>query len=100
MPEFKFSCPQCGQNIQCDTGYAGVQINCPGCQQTIIVPQPAGLSAPPALPPAAPSSARASAAAPATNRRTAAAQPPVKSHTLRNVLVITACVVFVLLAGL
>lgn len=38
MAEFKFSCPQCRQNIQCDTSYAGSRINCPACQQSIIVP--------------------------------------------------------------
>jgi transcription elongation factor Elf1 len=31
MAEFKFSCPQCGQRIQCDAGYAAAQINCPSC---------------------------------------------------------------------
>jgi hypothetical protein len=40
MAEFKFSCPQCGQHIQCDTGYAGMQIDCPICQKPIVVPQP------------------------------------------------------------
>lgn len=74
MAEFEFSCPQCGQNIQCDTDYAGTQINCPACQQAIV--------APPSL--------RAASAAP----------PPVtaKSRTVRNVLVIAAAVV--VLAGL
>jgi hypothetical protein len=99
MPEFKFSCPQCGQHIQCDTAYAGAQINCPGCQQSITVPQPPGVSAPPPLPPVAPSGARVGAA-PIAGQRPSAPPPPAKSHTLRNVLVITACVVFVLFAGL
>ncbi len=41
MAEFKFICPQCKQHIQCDSGYIGSQINCPACQQAIIVlPQP------------------------------------------------------------
>jgi hypothetical protein len=40
MTEFKFSCPQCGQLIQCGTSYAGTQINCPVCQQVIVAPQP------------------------------------------------------------
>jgi hypothetical protein len=40
MAEFKFFCPQCGRQIQCDPGYAGTQINCPGCQQPITVPPP------------------------------------------------------------
>lgn len=39
MAEFKFSCPQCGRHIQCDTGYSGRQINCPICQKSIVVPQ-------------------------------------------------------------
>jgi hypothetical protein len=38
MAEFKFSCPQCKQKIQCDSSYAGSQINCPVCQRAIIVP--------------------------------------------------------------
>ncbi len=40
MAEFKFSCPQCGQNIQCGVSYSGAQINCPTCQKPIVVPQP------------------------------------------------------------
>ncbi len=38
MAEFKFTCPQCKQHIQCDTTYVGSQINCPACRQAIIVP--------------------------------------------------------------
>jgi hypothetical protein len=73
MAEFKFPCPQCGQNIQCDMSYSGAQINCPTCQKAIVVPQ-----------------------AP----RSGAAQPavPAKSRTWRNVLVIAASVI--VLAGL
>jgi hypothetical protein len=40
MAEFKFSCPQCGQHIQCDISYVGMQIDCPICQKPIAVPQP------------------------------------------------------------
>jgi DNA-directed RNA polymerase subunit RPC12/RpoP len=40
MAEFKFSCPQCGQKIRGDVGYAGLPINCPACQQPIVVPPP------------------------------------------------------------
>jgi DNA-directed RNA polymerase subunit RPC12/RpoP len=75
MAEFKFPCPRCGQQIQCDTGYAGTQINCPACQQPIAVPQvprSGALAAQPAV--------------------------PAKSRTLQNVLVITAAVL--VLAGL
>jgi DNA-directed RNA polymerase subunit RPC12/RpoP len=39
MPEFKFYCPQCGQHILGDDSHAGRQINCPVCQQAIVVPQ-------------------------------------------------------------
>lgn len=38
MVEFNFSCPRCGQNIQCATSYSGKQINCPVCQKPIMVP--------------------------------------------------------------
>ena len=72
MGEFKFFCPRCGQNVQCDTGYSGTQINCPACQQAIVVPQP---------PPDA-----------------GATPVPAKPQTLRNILVIAAVVV--VLAGL
>ena len=75
MAEFKFFCPQCGQQVQCDTGYTGTQINCPACQQFIFVPQ---------VPRAAASAAQ---------------QPAlVKSRVLRNVLVIAVSVI--VLAGL
>jgi hypothetical protein len=109
MSEFKFSCPQCGQHIQCDSGYSGVQINCPACQQAIVVPQaPRSAAAPssaPPVPPQAPPglSTRQSTTVPAAGRRFAGApgaKPQVqpKSKVLRNVLIITASVV--VLAGL
>ena len=108
MAEFKFSCPQCGQHIQCDTGYAGAQINCPSCQQSIVVPPaPHSAAAPPAMPAPPPApvglATRQSTMTPATGRRFAgapgaqpAAQP--KSKALKTVLVITASVA--VLAGL
>jgi outer membrane lipoprotein-sorting protein len=121
MAEFKFSCPQCGQHIQCDIGYSGMQINCPSCQQAIVVPQAprfaaaptappqvtrstAAPPAPPVPPPASPGlSTRQTTAAPAAGRRFAGApgaQPAAKpkSKALKTVLVITASVV--VLAGL
>lgn len=45
MAEFTFFCQQCGQHVQCDTRYAGSQINCPVCKQTIDVPRPDGIPA-------------------------------------------------------
>ena len=38
MAEMKFSCPQCGQHIGYNEGWAGHQIECPACQSAIIVP--------------------------------------------------------------
>ncbi len=122
MAEFKFSCPQCNQHIECDVGYSGMQINCPSCQNVIIVPMAPGYAAPPPAsvsarpayeappPPPPPASSpslttRQSTTVPASGRRFAGApdpsgarSPKPKSKALRNVLVITACVV--VLAGL
>jgi len=45
MSEFKFSCPQCKQSIQCDSTNTGSRINCPVCQRAIVIPRapsPAG----------------------------------------------------------
>jgi DNA-directed RNA polymerase subunit RPC12/RpoP len=50
MAEFKFFCPQCGQRIQCDTSYSGRQINCPVCQQAIVVPRADGATPVPVKP--------------------------------------------------
>jgi len=105
MADFKFSCPQCGQHIQCDPGYAGAQINCPACQQPIVVPPAPRLaaapSARPAPPPAPPGLAtRSGPPVHATGRSLAGVPPPPqpKSKTLKTVLVVTACLI--VLAGL
>lgn len=71
MAEFKFPCPRCGQQIQCDAGYSGTQINCPACHQAIAVPKPP---------------------------QSDVASRPAKSRTLRNVLAIAAAAV--VLAGI
>jgi hypothetical protein len=34
----KFSCPHCGQHISCDELWSGHQIQCPACQNSLIVP--------------------------------------------------------------
>ena len=75
MAEFKFFCPQCGQQILCDTGYSGTQINCPACKQVIVVPQAPGFAAP-----------------------AAQSQTPPTSRAFQNVLAIAASVI--VLAGL
>lgn len=70
MIEFKFSCPSCGQHLQVTDAYSGRQINCPACQELILVPQAPGprtvipaTAAPPIIPvpsgPAAPTGSRA-----------------------------------------
>jgi len=46
VSEFKFSCPSCGQHIQGDELWSGRQINCPACQQPLVVPS-LGPPAPP-----------------------------------------------------
>jgi hypothetical protein len=48
MAEFKFSCPFCGQNVQCDTSHSGTQIHCPACKEPVTVPQEAAVSLAPA----------------------------------------------------
>ena len=54
MAEFKFSCPHCGQSIQCDERWSGQRLPCPGCHTTMIVPELASPGPPLAPPPAAP----------------------------------------------
>jgi len=49
MPEIKFSCPHCEQHIAADSGYAGIQINCPGCNGAMVIPEPAAVTAAPAV---------------------------------------------------
>src|SRR5262245_1574767 len=38
MSDIKFACPQCQQHIQCEPGYAGMEVACPTCSTRIIVP--------------------------------------------------------------
>jgi hypothetical protein len=102
MSEYKFYCPQCGQHILCDTGHSGMQINCPVCQQKIIVPQaPAAI---PILPQPAPVYAPPpTGAAPAGGRPypvNPVAQPAglANSRALKNSLLVVAAVLA--LAGL
>jgi outer membrane lipoprotein-sorting protein/DNA-directed RNA polymerase subunit RPC12/RpoP len=95
MAEFKFSCPQCGQHIQCDTGYAGAQINCPSCNQSIVVPPaPPSPASPPPAPVLATQRPTAAPSVPAAGMR-AAVPPPVpqkKSGVMKTVLVICSAV--------
>jgi DNA-directed RNA polymerase subunit RPC12/RpoP len=45
MSEFKFSCPKCGQHLQCDEQYAGREIQCPGCNVLMRIPPVPGKTA-------------------------------------------------------
>src|SRR6266446_2809325 len=38
MNTIRFACPVCGQHIACDQSGKGMEIQCPGCNQTVIVP--------------------------------------------------------------
>src|SRR5262245_29752947 len=66
MSDIKFACPQCQQHIQCEPGYAGMEIACPTCSTRIVVPgTPAPAPAPalamaqaPSPPPPMPSGTR------------------------------------------
>ncbi len=51
MSEFKFSCPNCQQNIAATSEYSGLQINCPSCQTVLVVPADPNAPAPSALVP-------------------------------------------------
>jgi len=39
-PEFKFYCSHCDQPLKCEVRFAGRQIQCPGCQILIRIPNP------------------------------------------------------------
>jgi hypothetical protein len=60
MAELKFSCPHCGQHIQCDELWGGHQIQCPACHGDLTVPAqlraPTPMATPPPIPPARPPS--------------------------------------------
>jgi hypothetical protein len=60
MSDIKFSCPSCQQHIQCEQGYAGMEIACPSCHAKMVVP--GSISAP--------------APAPAPGLRMSASAPP------------------------
>ncbi|MBI4659875.1 MAG: hypothetical protein HY735_13625 [Verrucomicrobia bacterium] len=38
--ELKFYCSHCDQPLKCEVQFAGRQIQCPGCQQLIRIPNP------------------------------------------------------------
>jgi hypothetical protein len=46
MSDLKFSCPSCGQHIQCDEAHAGENIPCPACAVLVRVPAAAAIVEP------------------------------------------------------
>src|SRR5262245_41220733 len=52
--DFTFNCPRCEQEFVVDTSLAGTTVECPSCNASIIVPQPAPGAVPPIPAPAAP----------------------------------------------
>jgi len=76
MADIKFACPHCQQHIQAEPGYAGLQITCPACSGSLMVPGsqvtavpvpvPVQASAPAPAPAIARAAAPAYAAPPAT----------------------------------
>lgn len=75
MADFKFSCPHRQQHIQSEAGSAGTEIQCPACQNALVIPaapdEPSGklsIAAPP----------RRNGPAPATQQRSGI-RPPQKS---------------------
>lgn len=38
--EFKFACPHCGQHLSAELDWVGMEIECPACGKTLIVPHP------------------------------------------------------------
>lgn len=45
MSEFKFECPHCKQHLACDEAHSGRQIQCPGCNTLIRIPNVPGQTA-------------------------------------------------------
>jgi len=38
--EFKFLCPSCGQKLAAEPSWVGLELQCPSCSETLIVPSP------------------------------------------------------------
>jgi len=46
----KFSCPHCGQHIEAEENWAGIETNCPTCSQKLTIPHASSEPPPTALP--------------------------------------------------
>jgi len=38
MPDIEFSCPSCGQTLEAPLELAGESVECPSCQEVMVVP--------------------------------------------------------------
>lgn len=100
MADMKFSCPHCQQHISADAGYAGLQINCPSCNGSLMVPADPAVAVVESAPAPAPgrlsirSTAPAAAPPPATGAAPAAAGsgcPSCGSALARGAVLCTQC---------
>lgn len=95
MAELKFSCPHCQQHIQADEGYAGLQIQCPSCRGSLIVPgtpaapAPAASAPPPPVPPQA--GARLATRQSAPSAPTGSVCPSCKAALPHGAVLCTSC---------
>jgi len=39
MPDIEFACPSCGQTLEAPLEMAGESVECPSCQEVMVVPQ-------------------------------------------------------------
>ena len=39
MAEFVIECPHCGEKLEAEDGMAGMEVECPSCEKTFVVPQ-------------------------------------------------------------
>jgi len=91
MPDIKFSCPHCGQHISAEPNYAGMEIGCPACKGSLVVPgQPPAQSAAPPPPPPPSLSLRASAA-PAPAQAESTACPSCGTELAKGAVLCTSC---------
>jgi len=88
MADIKFSCPHCGQHISCEEVWSGHQIQCPACQNNLMVPHahppPAAAVPGPVVPePQAPSRSRLAAGSRQAARPAAAGTVPQRQRVAR-----------------
>jgi hypothetical protein len=91
MSEFKFSCPNCQQNIKATAEYSGLQINCPACQTLLVVPADPDAPAPAAHAPRLSMAAATPHAAAATSAGAASsfyAERPAKKKKPKTGLIV------------